>query len=150
MKKVLSIILLLALTMTMFIGCGSKDEIPDLTGEWIVKNENGEQGMTMTITADSMEINWASDDTSALYWAGSFTPPTEAGDYTWTSTNDKDKTSGALLASGDDTKEFKYSGGKISLEVSAMGVTKTMTAEKVKYWQTQKNSRRATGGFWFM
>ncbi len=135
MKKVLSIILLLALTATLLISCGGKEESStpaDLTGEWTVKNEDDEQGMTMTITSDSMEIYWASNDTSALYWAGTFTPPTEAGDYTWTSTNDKDKTSGALLASGDDTKEFKYSGGKISFEVSAMGVTKTMTAEKVK------------------
>ncbi len=135
MKKVLSMILLLTLIAVLFVGCGEKgekEEVPDLIGEWSVKNDDGEEGMTMMITSEYMEINWASDDTSALYWAGTFTPPTKSGEYKWTSTNDKSKTDTAILASGDDTKEFTYADGVISFDVSMMGVTQTMHAEKVK------------------
>ena len=71
------------------------------------------------------------DDTKSLYWAGSFDTPTTAGKtYSWTSKNDKTQTENAMLASGDDTKVFKYDNGVLSYEASALGSTTTIKLER--------------------
>ena len=82
------------------------------------------------MTADSIEINWVSPDTTSLYWSGSFTPPTTADGYSWTSQGYKDKMSQSLLASQDDTKDFKYENGEITYKASAMGTTTTVHLKK--------------------
>lgn len=107
-------------------------QAPDLTGEW--KQTNGtskDSYQTATITGDTIEINWVSADSKALYWAGTFAAPETADEpYTWDSQNDHDKTGSAIMASSDDTKTFTYSDGQISYDVSAMGVTQTVRLEK--------------------
>lgn len=107
------------------------EPIPDLTGVWI-QVDAGDSYQKATIQSDTIEINWiGTDGTSALYWAGSFTAPTTVDEpYTWTSTNDTSRTSGALMASSDETKDFIYDDGKISYSVSMMGVSKTVYLEK--------------------
>ena len=81
---------------------------PDLTGVW-TQVDAGDSYQQATIQGDTIEINWiSSDGTTALYWAGSYTAPeTAAEPYSWTSENDTAKTSGALLASQDASKEIK-------------------------------------------
>lgn len=105
----------------------------DLTGVW-TQVDAGDSYQQATIQGDTIEINWIwTDGTSALYWAGSFSAPSTADEpYTWTSTNDTSKTSGALMASSDETKDFTYEGGKISYSVSMMGVTTTVQLEKTE------------------
>lgn len=105
-----------------------KPQPADLTGEW-VQEDAGDSSQSATITADTISVNWIStkDDTVAVYWVGTYQAPTEAGDFTWTSTRDEAATDTALLASTDPTKEFTYAGDKVSYKVSAMGVTKTVT-----------------------
>ena len=71
-----------------------------------------------------------SPDTTSLYWSGSFTPPTTAGNYSWTSQGDEDKMSQSLLASQNDTKDFKYENGGITYKASAMGTTTTVHLKK--------------------
>ena len=122
--------------------CGSADKPsdtqqpetpPDLTGEWVQTNSNSEDSYQIaTITADAIEIYWVSDggDTKALYWAGTFAAPQSVGDYTWTSENDTEKTSMALLAATAETKDFTYSDGVISYEVEALGVSTVVKLEK--------------------
>lgn len=109
---------------------------PDLTGNWEQFNKNSETSYhTATIQGDTIEIYWVmtDTDTTALYWAGSFTPPTTAEEpYTWDSVNDKEKTDTSLLASGDETKTFTYEDGQISYAASALGVTQTVTLEKTE------------------
>lgn len=104
---------------------------PDLTGVW-TQIDASDSYQQATIQGDTIEINWiSSDGTSALYWAGSFTAPEDSTEpYSWISNNDTSKTSGALLASGDATKEFTYENSTISYEVSMMGVTTTLQLEK--------------------
>lgn len=104
---------------------------PDLTGVW-TQVDAGDSYQQATIQGDTIEINWiSSDGTTALYWAGSYTAPeTAAEPYSWTSENDTAKTSGALLASQDTSKEFTYENGTISYEASMMGVTTTLQLEK--------------------
>ena len=128
-KKLLS----LALVLCFALAACSTAEPPDLTGNWKESGSDTEESyQEATITEDSIEIYWVSDggDTKALYWAGTFEAPTTAEEpYSWDSANDKEKTSTALLASNDDTKTFTYEDGQISYEVSALGVTSTVSLE---------------------
>ena len=104
---------------------------------WASENKDGSY-QEATITDDSIEINWISDDgaTKSVYWSGTYTAPTEfVEEYSWTSDRNKEKIDSALLASTDDTKEFTYKNGKISYEVSAMGTTST-----VELTQTSKDA----------
>lgn len=100
-------------------------EVVDLSGEWAEENP-GESTQVATITADTITINWAqSDGTRAIYWVGTVETPGAEG--AWTSTRDAEATKSALLASQDDTKAFTFKDGKLSYEVTAMGVTKPVT-----------------------
>lgn len=101
--------------------------IPDLTGYWKM-DEEGETIMGGEISGDVITLYWLTDDgTQALYWSGSYIPPTTSDlPYTWTSINDKGKTEYAIMASQDDTKVFTYDNDTISYSASAMGVTKTI------------------------
>lgn len=106
----------------------------DLTGTWKQSNPNSEDTWhEAVIEGDAITINWVSDggDTKSLYWAGTYVAPTDAADsYSWSSVNDTEQTGKALLASGDETKEFSYENGVISYEASAMGSTTTVKLEK--------------------
>lgn len=108
----------------------------DLTGEWKQVDSNSDENyQRATIQDGQMEIYWVNEteETEALYWAGTYVAPEEALDeYTWDSVNDKEKTDTAILASGDDQKTFTYEDGVISYSVSAMGMTQTVKLEKVE------------------
>lgn len=137
MKKVT--LLSLLLLMSLFVSCsggdgGSSNTIPDLIGEWKQNNSNSDDSYQVaTITDGIIEIFWytKSTETKSLYWSGSFTAPSATGDYSWDSTNNKEKTSSALLASGDDTKTFTYSSGELSYSVSVLGSTQTVKLKKL-------------------
>ena len=104
----------------------------DLTGTWRSEENDGSY-QEAVIMENTIEINWVSDGgkTKSLYWAGTYTAPTESIDkYSWTSENDTEKTDSALLASSDETKEFTYENGKISYEASALGTTTTIELTK--------------------
>lgn len=150
MKKKIALLLIAGTLVLSFTACGSEpagstdntekesaaeeapEEPTDLTGTW--KSENNEGSwMEASITADTIEINWISDDgkTKSIYWIGTYQAPDEAVDeYSWTSERDKEKTDTALLASTDDTKNFTYKDDVISYEVSAVGTTTTMELTK--------------------
>lgn len=142
MKKLVMSLAVLCLSASLF-GCGSTNnatgeteqpQAPDLTGEWKQVNSNSDDFYQIaTIEGETIEINWftESEETKALYWAGSYIAPETADEpYTWDSVNDKEKTDSAMLASGDDTKTFTYEDGQLSYEASAMGVTQTVRLEK--------------------
>ena len=108
----------------------------DLTGEWEQINSNDSSTIhTATITDNEIEIYWfdSQDETKSLYWAGTYVPPKDSGNkYEWDSINNTEKTSGAMLASSDETKHFTYENGQISYEASAFGTTKIIRLEKKK------------------
>lgn len=152
MKKRIFILLLSAALLAALAACGSKSpttstnasatpsakqekaQPPDLSGEWEQTNSSDADSYQIAeISGSTITIYWytVSDSTKALYWAGTFEAPTMTDEpYSWSSQNDKTQTSGALLASGDDSKTFTYSKKQISYDVSAMGVTKTVKLEK--------------------
>ena len=123
-------------------------EAPELTGEWKQTNSNSEDTYQAIYISDTaIEVYWImGEDTTALYWAGTYDAP-ETGDepYTWTSKNDKDRTSTALLASTSDTKEFTYKDGKISYTASALGETVTVEAEKQSWGYSDLQSSEEKG-----
>ncbi|MGI9823927.1 hypothetical protein [Agromyces sp. Marseille-Q5079] len=105
----------------------------DLIGEWVQTDSGAEDTyQSATITADTIEVYWVNEaeSTTALYWAGTFEAPTEAGAYSWDSLNDVEKTGTSILASGDPTKTFSYDDDAISYDVTALGVTKTVQLER--------------------
>ena len=112
-----------------------KDPV-DLTGSW-KSEENDGAWMSADITADTITVNWISDngDTTAIYWVGTYQAPTEyIEEYSWTSERNKEQTDNALLASTDDTKDFTYSDAtkELSYQVTMSGVTTTVQLTKVE------------------
>lgn len=139
MKKRALIILLGGALALSLCACGESDTTsqepsspPDLTGVWTqVGASEGDSYQQAIISGNTITINWVDLESTALYWAGTFTAPTTTDEpYTWTSENDTSKTGTALLASTSDTKVFTYEDGKISYEVSALGSTTTVSLEK--------------------
>lgn len=109
-------------------------ELTDLTGIWRSESNEG-AWMEATISADSISVDWVSDEgsTRSIYWVGTYTAPTEPiENYTWVSNRNAEQTDNALLASTDDTKEFTYASGKISYSVSMMGTTTQMELSRAK------------------
>lgn len=105
----------------------------DLDGKWTQTNANGnDMRMDAEITGDTITVNWVQPDSTSLYWTGSYEAPTAPGDWSWTSKGDTEKMSSALLASGDDTKEFHYTAAneEISFEATAMGTTVTVRMQR--------------------
>jgi hypothetical protein len=104
-------------------------ETVDLEGDWTEVGGDANNYQEATITGDEIEIYWVAEEeeTRALYWAGDVIVPEGEQSFTWESTNDTSKTDSALLASTSENKEFEYADGQITYEVSAMGVTKTVT-----------------------
>jgi|GEM_PF-227363 hypothetical protein len=148
MKKTLAVLAAICLLLSL-CACGEASTPPaqateaqatqtaqatplDLTGEWKqVNNSSKDSYQAATISGDTIEVYWIDTDTQSLYWAGTYVAPESSGQsYSWDSVNDKDKTSSALLASGDDTKTFTYNDGQISYSVTAMGMTQTVKLEK--------------------
>ena len=141
MKKSICIILCAIIALSI-AACGSStppaptpaptpEPVPDLIGDWEQTNKNSEDSYQIaTITDNVIEVFWKTPDMQALYWSGTFTPPTAAGSYSWESAADHEKTDFAIMAASADTKTFTYSNGELSYEVQAMGVTTTVRMAK--------------------
>ncbi len=107
----------------------------NLSGKWKQTNSKSEDSwQAITIKKGIIEIQWVYDkgDTKSVYWVGTFVVPKITEDsYEWISKRDRKKTDNALLASTSKTKKFSYSNGVLSYEVSALGTTTTVEAERV-------------------
>lgn len=106
----------------------------DLTGEWKQINSNDpESYQQATISGDTISVDWVNDaeSTTAIYWIGSYEAPTEDVDsYAWTSAGDIAAMENAILASQSETKDFAFEDGRLTYELTAMGVTMTVEMEK--------------------
>ena len=108
----------------------------DLSGTWRQPNsaDPDNSWMEAVITADSISVNWVMDAgaTAALYWQGTYAAPTGPSDtYSWTSTGTLDPTAVNIMASQDASKDFTCTGGKLTWQQSALGVTTTIECERV-------------------
>lgn len=106
----------------------------DLSGEWKQTNSNSRDSyQAATISGDTITIDWVNEaeSTTALYWVGTYEAPTEDTDtHAWTSVGDVEQMETALMASGDDSKDFTYENGVLMYELTALGVTMTVEMEK--------------------
>lgn len=110
-----------------------KPQPADLTGTWKQTNSNSDDTyMRATVADGAIKVEYIMGDTTALFWAGSYEAPTEAGDWKWDSANDQEQTQNALLASTDDTKTFEYSDSskELSFPMTMQGVTATIKMQK--------------------
>ena len=120
--------------------CGGTSKTPEpeaattklnLVGDWKEDTDNSSYFYAI-IVGNTIEIYIQSADTRSLYWAGSYAEPTEpAKSYSWVSENDFTKTKSAMMASGDETKEFIYEDGVLSFYSKIMGVESTRKLKKV-------------------
>lgn len=120
---------------------------PDLIGEWREANGSADAYHGIRVFGRTIEIYWISDggNNRTLYWAGTYDPPADGKEpYVWVSQNDTNRTSAAVLASGDSVKEFTYKNGKLSYSASILGVTQTIEAEK-KVWSYVPADEEADG-----
>jgi len=141
MKK----ILLSLLCLGLLFGCSNKDtknntsgneiekkQPTNLMGTWVSKNNDGYY-QEAVIKYGSIEINWINENekSKSLYWAGTYKSPTSfVEEYSWTSDRNTEKMKSSLLASADETKDFKYKDDIISYEVSALGTTKILELKR--------------------
>ncbi|MBR1496910.1 MAG: hypothetical protein IJ617_04730 [Oscillospiraceae bacterium] len=136
MKKIIAAALSL-LCLLPLCGCiGKKTDPPDLLGQWKQINSSSETDYQGIYISDyGMECYWVlgSSNGAALYWAGSFSAPTEGskdGVYTWTSEADTSRTTNSLLTDKKKTKDFKVENDRLTYTVDYEGVTMTVYAEK--------------------
>ncbi len=74
----------------------------NLIGTWKQTNSNStDMWMEAEITADTITIQWVSDDgdTKSLYWKGTYTAPDKAGDWKWTRQGNTTAMQASLLGS---------------------------------------------------
>ena len=105
-------------------------QAPNLDGMWLQEGRTvNDEGMMGAIDGDTIALWFHTDEMNADYWIGTFEAPTSDADYTWTSIANKELMTG-LLCSQDDSKEFSYSGGKISFDVTIQGDTTNVVMEQ--------------------
>ena len=134
--------LTVVMSMVMLCGCGGvsaagspvqETKKINLVGDWKEDTDNSSYFYAI-IAGNTIEIYMQSDSdgTRSLYWAGSYDEPTEpVNTYSWVSENDFTKTRSAMMASGDETKEFTYEDGVLSFYSKIFGVEATRKLKKV-------------------
>lgn len=103
-------------------GANAVSEPASFNGSWTAKIND--TSLVAIITGEGIEINWTRDETTALYWKGSFSVPLNAGDtLVITSTGDTETMANSMLASQDAVKVFTYQHGSLDFELRIAGVT---------------------------
>lgn len=103
-------------------------ELLDLTGLWVQQDANSESYMVATIK-DNGTIGVffiiEGEESTWTYWVGSYEAPETTNDqYRWTSENTY--SGNGLLASNAKTKDFSYSNGVLSFDITIEGETGTV------------------------
>lgn len=137
-KRIVLLIAALFVIPMALTGCGSEpnhtvksssttqQEAPvSLNGNWTAEN------FTAEVQDHGITINLTLDDTTGVYWAGTFDTTDEAVQ-TVTSEGDQNVLNNSLFGSQDATKVFKIDGQEISFEFTIMGTTKTVRLKPVK------------------
>ena len=102
-------------------------EVLVLDGAWT--STDAEPKFRSLIKNGTIEVFIVAEDTTSLYWKGSF--PWNKGDETITSTADVAALEDSLLGSTAKSKVFLYDGDNLVFDFTIMGTTTTITMEKV-------------------
>jgi hypothetical protein len=98
--------------------------IVQLDGSWVVAR-NGTT-MTAVVSNNVITITMSKDDSSMVYWNGTFQSTASVGE---TVTSTKIETDSIVL-SGADTKNFQIASDTLTFDMSAMGVTTSVQARR--------------------
>lgn len=122
-KIVATIIAIILLPFGLGACSGGSDEAPvkadkpvSLNGTWKA------DGFEAVIADNSIEVNIVDQDTSSLYWKGTF----PAGSDKVVSEADTAALSESMLGSQDATKEFTVKDDEISFKITIMGTSKVV------------------------
>lgn len=116
----------------------------DYTGQWTCINATENFDIKARITEDTItvylhimntDMGILGNEIMALYWKGSYTPPTKEGQHTWVSKTLLTEESRPVLASSDASKTFSIKDGKIyfPMNLTLFGETKNGTITLVPY-----------------
>lgn len=125
MFKKIAIVIIALLFAATVSACGAPAQPWD--GTWKA------DGFVATVSNQTIVINVVNDEkkTEALYWKGSFKPSAQTvSNEEVQSTADKAALKKSLLGSQDDLKMFTSKDGKLSFNMSMMGVKRTVDLSK--------------------
>lgn len=116
----------------------------DYTGKWHWKYNHENADVKVSITENTVavylhimnaDMGIFGNERAALYWYGTYTPPTKEGKHTWTSMTLLTDENRPLFATNESTKTFVYENGEISfpLKLTFAGETIDNTIVLVPY-----------------
>lgn len=118
-------VLILSIQMVM----QDTTETTDLTGYWETVEETPFK-MSALVSDGVMEINLVHETTRGLYWVGTVPNEVTSGE-TFTSVGDTEAMSVSILGSLLESKDFTYTNNHIMFDFSIMGITQTVTMERL-------------------
>lgn len=129
MKKFLALIFIPV--MFMLGGCVPLEESAkvNLTGTWVADLDNG-LGFAADVTATDISVSLTMEDSSALYWLGTFSGTDVINGQKITSEADVEALAGSIFGSQDAEKTFTYTDGKLTFPFSIMGVSQVVKLVK--------------------
>lgn len=87
--------------------------------------------MTAEISNNQIEITWRTEDTSFLYWKGTFPVSKTVSDGSEiVSVGDVEAMDGSLMGSQSKTKNFTYKNGKLVYTLTVLGASRNITLER--------------------
>lgn len=96
--------------------------LPSVNGTWTDNN-----GLVAVVENDTIEIMWTRNNSSMLYWVGTFNSSASDGDIV---TSAKTIVRKPVLSQAD-SKDFTIKHGRLFFELTAMGSTKTVEMSHV-------------------
>jgi hypothetical protein len=114
------------------IKTASKDTPINLDGNWASESTSG-TNMTASIEGDQISLYWRNaDGSSSLYWAGTFITSLPSKEpFSCTAMMNVQEIATSPFASKDATKEFTYLDGKLSFQVTTMGIPVTFRLHRI-------------------
>ncbi|MBK8748789.1 MAG: hypothetical protein IPM04_13275 [Saprospiraceae bacterium] len=126
-KIVATIIAIILLPFGLGACSGGSDAAPAKADKQVSLNGTWKaDGFEAVIADNSIEVNIVDQDTSSLYWKGTF----PAGSETVTSEADTEALSESMLGSQDATKTFTVKDNEISFKITIMGTSKVVHLKK--------------------
>lgn len=122
MRKFITVFALLAIAIT-FSACtneGAEAKPASLNGTWKA------DGFQAQIAENSIEVNIVGDETSSLYWKGTF----PSGKDIVKSVADKEALESSLLGSQDSEKVFTVTNDEIVFKITMLGTSMMVHLQK--------------------
>ena len=109
-----------------------------LVGQWKQLDvKDGDEYYGAVIDGEKIELHWIGDNggTRYLYWAGSFVPPPDESEesFSWTSQVGSSRIDKEAIAASEGTHEFTYENGQLSCSVVNGGTETTILMGKEEW-----------------